>query len=321
MSASTGQQDPDWADRLDVIGDVHGCEQTLVRLLTQLGYRKIRGVYRHPRRLAVFVGDIVDRGPRIRESLGLVRAMVEAGSALMILGNHEVHALCYCLAHPNAPGNYLRPHTPRNTKIIAATLEQFSQHETDWKDHLEWFKTLPLYLDFGGCRVVHACWDETIIRQRSSAQISPAELLALADPASHTAQAIKRLTSGVELPLPDDCRMFSAEGYRRRSFRAKFWANNPQYLGDIEFQPDPLPEPVARQALDDDLRRQLVVYDSHQPPLLVGHYWLAGRPAPVAPNVACLDYSAVKFGRLVAYQTDAAATLSPDNFKWVYVDP
>ena len=308
-------------DRLDIIGDVHGCEHTLTRLLIQLGYEKQRGVFHHPERIAVFVGDIIDRGPRIREALQLVRAMVEAGSARMILGNHEIHALCYCTPHPNAPGNYLRPHTPRNTQVIVDTLAQFAAYPDEWQDHLRWLKTLPLYLDFGAYRVVHACWDEAIISARGSAQLSAAELSAMADPACPEARAVKRLSSGFEVALPEHCRMFSAEGYRRRSFRAKFWVDNPGTFADLEFQPDALPAEVARLPVDPALRSQLVVYDSHQPPLFVGHYWLSGKPAAVASNVVCLDYSAVRFGRLVAYRTDASGIIKPQNFAWVYVDP
>ena len=68
----------------DIIGDIHGCAHTLVRLLDQMGYRKVNGVYEHPRRQAIFIGDIIDRGPRIREALHLVRDMVEHGSARMV---------------------------------------------------------------------------------------------------------------------------------------------------------------------------------------------------------------------------------------------
>ena len=72
----------------DLIGDVHGCAHTLERLLEQLGYKRQRGVWQHPRRQALFLGDIIDRGPRIREALHLVHDMVEAGQALCIMGNH-----------------------------------------------------------------------------------------------------------------------------------------------------------------------------------------------------------------------------------------
>jgi protein phosphatase len=70
----------------DIIGDVHGCCDELETLLAQLGYRRVateegaEPVFRHPDgRKAVFLGDLVDRGPRILDTYELVRSMVEAG--------------------------------------------------------------------------------------------------------------------------------------------------------------------------------------------------------------------------------------------------
>ena len=122
------QPQPGEAYGYDLIGDVHGCAHTLERLLQQMGYKKQRGVYRHPQRQVIFLGDVVDRGPRIREALHLVRDMVEARSALMVLGNHEFNAITYTT--PNGPGScdYLRPHTPGNARQIAETLELFEDH-------------------------------------------------------------------------------------------------------------------------------------------------------------------------------------------------
>ena len=77
----------------DLIGDIHGCGHALARLLDQLGYRLQGGVWRHPRRQVIFLGDIIDRGPHIREALHLVHAMVEHGQAHCIMGNHEFNAL------------------------------------------------------------------------------------------------------------------------------------------------------------------------------------------------------------------------------------
>ena len=74
----------------DVIGDVHGCCSELKELLTQLGY--VDG--RHPGgRRAIFLGDLVDRGPDTPGVLRLVMGMVAAGSALCVLGNHEAKLL------------------------------------------------------------------------------------------------------------------------------------------------------------------------------------------------------------------------------------
>ena len=51
-----------------------------------------------------------------------------------------------------------------------------------------------------------------------------------------------------------------------------------------------------------------------EPLLFVGHYWRAGTPTPIRPNLACLDYSAVKYGKLVAYRLDDETQLEPGKF-------
>jgi protein phosphatase len=98
----------------DIIGDVHGCADELEELLGQLGYRKVpvpqaatdwppvlpRGYYDHPAgRRAVFLGDLVDRGPRVVAVLDTVRAMVFAGTALCVPGNHDVKLLRHLHGH------------------------------------------------------------------------------------------------------------------------------------------------------------------------------------------------------------------------------
>ena len=76
----------------DIIGDVHGCYDELTALLTKLGYASDEaGLWKHPEgRKAVFLGDLCDRGPRNVDTLKLVMAMVEAGTALCVPGNHDV---------------------------------------------------------------------------------------------------------------------------------------------------------------------------------------------------------------------------------------
>ncbi len=74
--------------KYDIVGDIHGHADTLEVLFHKLGYSRKFGVYRHPEgRKMVFVGDFIDRGPKIRETLHLVRAMIESGNALAVMGN------------------------------------------------------------------------------------------------------------------------------------------------------------------------------------------------------------------------------------------
>ncbi len=99
-------REPMWNDKSDItgpfdlIGDVHGCLDELEELLEKLGYRvtaqnrkgPVPGpVYSHPDgRTAVFLGDIVDRGPRILDCLKLVYNMVNTENALCVPGNHDM---------------------------------------------------------------------------------------------------------------------------------------------------------------------------------------------------------------------------------------
>ena len=98
IEAVTIERQPLWNNRksdhgpFDIIGDVHGCCDELEELLVMLGYGSdAEGTWRHPAgRKAVFLGDLVDRGPRVPDVLRLVMRMVEAGTALALPGNHDV---------------------------------------------------------------------------------------------------------------------------------------------------------------------------------------------------------------------------------------
>jgi protein phosphatase len=110
VEAATVERVPLYNDKrsehgpFDIIGDVHGCCDELEALLRQLGYHEselpdddpVRGrrSFTHPEgRKAVFLGDLVDRGPRVVDAVRLAWNMVRAGSALCVPGNHDVKLL------------------------------------------------------------------------------------------------------------------------------------------------------------------------------------------------------------------------------------
>src|ERR1035437_9561116 len=146
----------------DIIGDIHGHADALEALLVHLGYTETGGAWRHPGRQALFVGDFIDRGPKQRETVDLVRRMVDAGSAQAVMGNHEFNAIAWLLADPECPGEYLRRHYSgeyaesnrhQHEKFLAA-VEGKPFHD----EFVEWFLSLPLFLDLPELRLVHACW-------------------------------------------------------------------------------------------------------------------------------------------------------------------
>ena len=310
----------------DLIGDVHGCAERLGQLLRKLGYQKVGGVYQYadatrPRQV-IFLGDVADRGPQIREALSLVREMCERGSAQMVMGNHEFYLLAHFTPASPALGRpFLRSHEPSRVRVIRETLDQFANHGEDWPALLEWFIDLPLFLESPWFRVVHACWDQWMIERFRSQygrdSLNPALLQSAGDWTTFPAWVVDRLTRGRTAELPPGHVIHGADGIDRRSFRIKFWCEHAGTYGDLAFQPDPLPPDVAEMPLEDRLRPRDTSYLNAQLPLFVGHYWLQGEPAPLAPNLACLDYSAVAGGRLVAYRMDRERVLDRSKFVWV----
>ncbi|MFK4598840.1 polynucleotide kinase-phosphatase [Streptomyces pristinaespiralis] len=109
----------------DIIGDIHGCSSELETLLGELGY--VDGA--HPEgRTAVFVGDLVDRGPDSPGVLRRVMAMVAAGNALCVPGNHE-----------NKLGRWLGGRNVQHTHGLAETIEQLEKEDDAFRTQVREF--------------------------------------------------------------------------------------------------------------------------------------------------------------------------------------
>jgi len=129
-----------WTDRsdehgpFDVVGDVHGCSAELHELLAALGYAAAEdGVPRHPEgRVAVFVGDLVDRGPDTPGVLRTVMGMAHAGSAICVPGNHE-HKLIRALRGRNVQVTH---GLAESLQQLEAEPEEFRQAVVEFLDGL-----------------------------------------------------------------------------------------------------------------------------------------------------------------------------------------
>ena len=160
IDGATIIREKSWNDRrelsgpFDIIGDVHGCASELHTLLKQLGWElsqvnaEVVGAVHPEGRTAVFVGDLVDRGPDTPGVLRLVMGMVAAGSALCVSGNHEAKLV-----------RALRGAKVSLTHGVAESLEQLSHQSDEFRAQAIAFmdKLIAHYvLDDGRLVVAHA---------------------------------------------------------------------------------------------------------------------------------------------------------------------
>ncbi len=303
----------------DIIGDVHGQYAKLVALLDTLGYRPVDGAYRHPdpERTAIFVGDLIDRGPGQVETVELVRAMVAAGSARMVMGNHEFNALGWATPIDDGSGSWARPQTEAKRSQHEAYLAQVVEGSPLHLEHLDWFRTLPLWIDEPGLpRVVHACWNEpamTSIRDVLGDQPMSDEFIREASrTGSNLYEAVEVVLKGPEVDLPSGVE-FRLENEDRTRARIAWWNLEDPILSKIALIPHgqdagTLPDTELPHAVD-------YRYESDQP-VYFGHYWMRGAPEPVADGMICVDYSAGKDGSLVACTVDSA---TPDTWEFTEI--
>jgi len=197
----------------DIIGDVHGQADKLEALLRHLGYRLSGGTWRHSSRLAVFVGDFVDRGPDQRRTVDLARRIVDAGTALATMGNHEFNAIAWHTPDPQRPGEFLRPHTDRHARQHAAFLQEVASDPALHEKIIDWCLSLPLWLELPGLHVVHACWHAASVTWLAE-QLGPGRRLTREQMVAATAPpeeadhgptlftAVECLLKGLEVDLP-----------------------------------------------------------------------------------------------------------------------
>jgi hypothetical protein len=177
---------------------------------------------------------------------------------------------------------------------------------------VRWFRSLPVWLEFPGIRVIHACWHEP-----SRASLIPFldELGCFTEAGiresyrrgTNAHAAVEILLKGPEQHLPEGINFRDKDGHQREEVRLRWWDRGATTfrraaLG-LEGRESELPDSV----LPRDFRYQ------GSTPLFFGHYWLNGSPGITASNAACLDFSVAKEGYLTAYRWSGETQLSKEN--------
>jgi hypothetical protein len=293
----------------DIIGDIHGHADALEQLLQKMGYMRKAGVYSHPDdRKVLFVGDFIDRGPKIRETLHLVRDMIDAGNAKAVMGNHEYNAVCFHTPHTEDGQGFFRKHSVKEIEQHLETLRQFKHYETEWNDFVDWFRTLPLFLDLPECRVVHAYWNDSHIEwlRNNYTGLTTDFLNRCTVEGSQEYKVVEDTLKGAEKPVPNGGSFLDKDGNKRGECRLKWWSTKRGSYGDVYME---CPEEYLLMSLMEDFEMDEYV---GRVPVFFGHYWLKGNPKMENPNSVCLDYSVARGGKLVA------ARLSNGEFEFVY---
>ena len=316
----------------DLIGDVHGQADKLEHLLSLLGYQPRGKSYRPPfGRKAVFLGDLIDTGPAQLRVLEIVRAMIDAGDALCIMGNHEFNAIGYATEDPFNPGETLRPHRSESDKckknrdqhehFLAQVGGEGSRPHKDW---VEWFKQLPPCIDLDGLRVVHGCWDDDAVAALASAgwhagkPLSDELLVEVSRKDENggltpVGDARQLLTCGMELPLPEG-RFIVGRNDKHKHYEVRI--ANWRHWADEFHQVALVPANQRDVVADLDWPSELELTEITGTPVFVGHHWFTGQPVIESPKFACLDWSAANTGPLVAYRWDGEDELGNDKLVW-----
>jgi hypothetical protein len=307
---------------LDIIGDIHGHAERAEALLRKLGYRMNNGAYRHPDRQALFLGDLVDRGPQQVETIMLVRRMVEAGSGLAILGNHEYNAVAYVTPNPLKPGRFLRENSKRNRHQHEAFLDQVGEGSELHREIIAWFKTLPVAFENDGLRAIHACWHHEYFEQilpylNDDWSLTDEAWVLASQKNTPLYVAFETLLKGMEIELPEGLSYTDKDGIERKKTRTRWWDENAVTYNDLGI----VPRALRDQLPADKVQPEALCRYRNDIPVLIGHYWMSGTPEILNKKAACLDYSIGKgtaSSKLCAYRWDGEQTL--DNSKLVWVD-
>ena len=251
-------------EKIDIIGDVHGHYQQLIRLTEKMGYSVGSKELHHPEsRKLGFVGDFINRGPQSVEVLTLVKSLCESGDAIAVLGNHE-----FRLIQNSVEG-----------KKVPAEFEPF----------IPWLRTLPLFMELDTLRIVHAVWHFSSIELLEGQSVEEdAFIKETIVKKSPYKKAVTRILSGIKINIPEDLKLIDRFGIERPKGRLKWWLDlRGKPYADCFLSPMK-PDILNRGPAIDELS-DLEPYNEKDKPVFTGHYCLPPNLPKISGNVVCLD--------------------------------
>lgn len=293
----------------DIIADIHGEYQLLVLLLIKLGYIKRnhdKDDYYHPNgRKVLFLGDYIDRGNEQKKTVNLVKLMVENNDALALMGNHEFNAIMFA--------KKFREHSEKNIRQHSVFLKEFPFNSDEYHEIIEFFKTLPFCFENKHINAIHACWHNEAIEyfknKNKSYLFTENDYENISNKTSKEYILSEIMLKGYEIET--DFYWTDNDGNSRNTHRIKWFQSKDTQKTFKNFIMD---SKNVEHVNDFDIDVEFYEEDK---PVFFGHYWFKGLPSIISEKIACLDFSAVRNGYLVAYRYDEKNTLSNNNLVYV----
>jgi len=312
-----------------IIGDIHGHADELEALLDKLGYSS-DGRKFPKRKQIIFLGDFIDRGRQNRRVIEIVKTLVRTNLAFAVMGNHEYNAICYNTRSRQNDKKFLRKHSEKNKGQHQEFLNEFPDKE-ERNRILHWCQRLPIFIDVGHFRVIHACWDQAeidFVKAKYGNFLTDDFLHKSVQKNSIEYHAIEKLLKGPEFKLAPGLKFNDNEGNPRKNVRLKWWAEQLNTLKDAAI----LPTGALHDHLQDPLSaypdaKNISPYPEKDPPVLFGHYLSLPEREKITANTACLDFldykatKGKKLGALRWRKKDADLPLDKREIVSVCCDP
>jgi hypothetical protein len=206
-------------------------------------------------------------------------------------------------------------HISGNRNQIQKTLNDFIGKEEEWKDHLKWMRSLPLFLELGPIRIVHAYWNDADIQVVKEVlpkgSLKKNFLRNLHEEHPDTAAILYKLMKGLEFKCPKDLILKCSKGLSRKVFALKWWVDpkdktfNQMYFGNKFILPE--------YHFPKELEPTFEPYLPNQPIVFIGHYCMSDGAEVLQQNLCCIDSCVDSTGRLSAYKWSGEKELTARN--------
>jgi len=231
--------------------------------------------------------------------------------------DHEPDSI-FATPDPASPGSYLRPHTPQNLRLTAATRAEMERDPREGQLVLKWLRRLPLWLELEQLRVAHAGWSRTAMHElrpwiNDKRELTEEGLARAARKGDPVRRAREMPLNGLEADLPNNMNWTDQDGKVRSEVCLSWWRAGD---GELTWREATLvPEKFRVQLPHEPIPSGLLGNrDEDSRPVLFGHYWMEWPLVPLTPIHACVDASVAANGRLAAYRFDGEPELRQERF-------